>query len=82
MFGLMILNLLNLIWLGISYAIIYVLDKFVPNGVVIAQITFLYIWFLLPSINVTRIGLLNLDSLMYAWIIASIILMFFKYKNR
>jgi hypothetical protein len=76
MFNLFISQFFLLIWLAIFYGILYVFHRFVPKGIIIAQILFIYIWILLPYYDVHYIGFVHYEKVPIFWIVASLIILF------
>ncbi len=72
----MITGAFMLIWLAIFYGIVYVAHRFVPKGLFISQIIFIYIWILLPMFFIDYVGgALLVKEMPIFWIIATLMLL-------
>ncbi len=65
-----------LAWVAISYGIIYALNRFVPRGFIIAQLLFVIVWGLLPSLGIIYLGFLHYERLPVYWVVASLIFLY------
>lgn len=76
MFDLFISQFFLLFWLAIFYGILYVFQRLIPKGFIIAQVLFIYVWTLLPYYDVYYIGFLHFDDIPIFWIVSSLIFLF------
>lgn len=65
-----------LAWVAISYGLIYVVHRFIPRGFIIAQLLFVIVWGLLPSLGIIYLGFLHYERLPVYWIVASLIFLY------